>query len=333
MIISRTPFRISFFGGGTDYNGWFNENNGAVLATTFDKYCYITARHLPPFFEHKSRIIYSKMEHVHNIDEIDHPSVREVMRFLKINEGIEIHHDGDLPARTGLGSSSSFTVGLLNSLYALKGVITSKEQLAKEAIHVEQEMIKENVGCQDQMLAAYGGFNYIEFGGHHHLRVQPVTISEEKLNLLQDHLMLYFTGFSRTASQIAEHQIKNIPNKKAELERMYEMVKQALEILNGNDLLQFGKLLDESWRIKRTLSDKVSNSHIDDLYAAAQKAGAVGGKLLGAGGGGFILLFVEPQKKAKVREALKSLLEVPFRFETQGSQIIVYQPNTGIVRK
>lgn len=332
MIISRTPFRMSFFGGGTDYHGWYQEHKGAVLATTIDKYCYISCRYLPPFFDHKSRIIYSKMEHVHKIDDIDHPSVREVLRFLKIKEGIEIHHDGDLPARTGLGSSSSFTVGLLNSLYALKGRMTTKEQLAKEAIHVEQDMIKENVGCQDQMLAAYGGFNYIEFGGQNHLRVQPVTIPIETMTHLQDHLMLFFTGFSRTASQIASHQIKNIPHKKKELNRMYEMASQALEILNGKNLLKFGKLLDESWRLKRTLSDKISNDHIDDLYTTALRAGATGGKLLGAGGGGFVLLFVEPHKQVKVRASLKNLLEVPIKFENLGSQIIFFQPDTGVVK-
>ena len=333
MIISRTPFRMSFFGGGTDYSGWFNENKGAVLATTINKYCYITCRYLPPFFDHKSRIIYSVIEHVkESIDEIDHPSVREVLRYLKIHEGIEIHHDGDLPARTGLGSSSSFTVGLLNSLYALKGQMVTKERLAKEAIHIEQDMIKENVGCQDQMLAAYGGFNYIEFGGVNHLRVEPVTISAEELNLLQDHLMLFFTGFARTASKIAEHQVKNIPNKKAELKRMHEMVYEAIEVLNKNDLFKFGKLLDESWQLKRTLSDKISSSHIDNLYDTAMRSGAIGGKLLGAGGGGFILFFVEPSKKPKVREALKSLLEVPIKFENLGSQIIFYQPDSGIIK-
>ena len=332
MIISRTPFRVSFFGGGTDYDGWFRENKGAVLATTIDKYCYITCRYLPPFFEHKSRIIYSKIEHAHGIDDIDHPSVREVLRFLKINDGIEIHHDGDLPARTGLGSSSAFTVGLLNSLYALKGKMTTKEQLAREAIHIEQDMIKENVGCQDQTLAAYGGFNYIEFGGSNHLLVRQMTLPPEKSNALQNHLMLFFTGFARTASRIARHQIKNIPNKKSELARMYEMVHEAVAILNGKDLSAFGKLLDESWKLKRTLSEKVSTSHIDELYAAARRAGALGGKLLGAGGGGFILLFVEPGKKAKVRAALKGLLEVPVKFEGLGSQIIFYQPDTGIVK-
>lgn len=332
MIISRTPFRVSFFGGGTDYPGWYKENKGAVLATTIDKYCYITCRYLPPFFEHKSRIIYSKMEHTQTINEIDHPSVREVLRFLNIQEGVEIHHDGDLPARTGLGSSSSFTVGLLNGLYAMRGVMPSKERLATEAIHLEQDMIKENVGCQDQTLAAYGGFNYIEFGGANHLQVRQVTVAPETVEKLQNHLMMFFTGFSRTASEIAAHQVSNIPNKKKELSDMYNMVQEAVKVLNGNDICRFGKMLDESWKIKRSLSNKIATPYIDELYDTAIDAGALGGKLLGAGGGGFVLLFVEPHNKAKVRERLKDLLEVPFRFENLGSQIIFYQPNTGIVK-
>ncbi len=332
MIISRTPFRMSFFGGGTDYHGWYNENQGAVLATTFDKYCYISCRYLPPFFDHKSRIIYSKMEHVHGVDDIDHPSVRETLRFMNITQGVEIHHDGDLPARTGLGSSSSFTVGLLNALYALKGQMVTKERLAKEAIHVEQDMIKENVGCQDQTLAAYGGFNYIEFGGPNHLRVQPLTIPSERLNLLQGNLMLFFTGFARFASQVAEHQIKNIPNKKGELTRMHEMVHEAIAVLGSNDINQFGRLLDESWKLKRSLSEKVSTSDIDSMYEAAMKAGALGGKLLGAGGGGFVLFYVEPHRQAQVRQALNKLLEIPIKFENLGSQIIFYQPETGVVK-
>jgi D-glycero-alpha-D-manno-heptose-7-phosphate kinase len=327
MIISRTPFRVSFFGGGTDYPQWYNDHKGAVLATTINKYCYITCRYLPPFFEHKSRIIYSKMEHVHTINEIDHPSVRECMRFLKVKEGIEIHHDGDLPARTWLVSSSSFTVGLLNSLYALKGEMVSHERLAKEAIHVEQKMCKENVGCQDQVMAAYGGLNLVEFGGSNHLLVKRFPMTEQKLNDLQSHLMLYFTGFSRLASQIAEHQVKNIPKKQKELKDMYQMVQHACDLLNKNKLSQFGKLLHESWMIKRTLSDKVSTPHIDEIYNSARKAGALGGKLLGAGGGGFVLLFVPPHKQPKVKEKLKKLLLVPFKFENSGSQIIFYQPN------
>jgi len=332
MIISRTPFRVSFFGGGTDYHGWYKEHRGAVLSTTIDKYCWITCRYLPPFFEHKSRIIYSKMEHPKTIEDIDHPAVRETLRFLNINEGIEIHHDGDLPARTGLGSSSAFTVGLLNSLYALKGIIPTKEKLAREAIHIEQDMIKENVGCQDQMAAAYGGLNYMEFGGSSHLSVRPITLSADTLGHLQEHLMLFFTGFSRLASEVAAHQVSNIPNKIKELTTMHQLTQEALNVLNSNDLMRFGRMLDESWTLKRSLSDKITTSHIDALYDTAIKAGALGGKLLGAGGGGFILFFVEPHKQAKVRASLKDLLEVPFKFEHLGSKIIFYQPDSGIVR-
>ena len=327
MIISRTPFRVSFFGGGTDYPTWFKGNKGAVLATTIDKYCYITCRYLPPFFEHKSRIIYSQMEHVHNIDEINHPAVREVLRFLKITEGVEIHHDGDLPARTGLGSSSSFTVGLLNSLYALKGIMPTKARIAEEAIYIEQKMCKENVGCQDQALAAHGGLNYIEFGGEEHLQVRRVTIPEQRIKNLERHLMLYFTGFSRNASEIASHQIKNIPNKGNELARMYQMVQEAMQLLNKNKILDFGRLLHESWQIKRQLSEKITTAHIDDIYAAARGAGAIGGKILGAGGGGFVLLFAPPGAQKKIKEKLKKLLLVPFKFETMGTQIIFFQPN------
>ncbi|MCK5580168.1 MAG: kinase, partial [Candidatus Omnitrophica bacterium] len=290
-----------------------------------------TCRYLPPFFEHKSRIIYSKMEHVNKIDEIDHPAVREVLRFLKIKQGIEIHHDGDLPARTGLGSSSSFTVGLLNGLYALKGVMPTKERLASEAIYIEQEMCKENVGVQDQTLVAHGGFNFIEFGGANHLRVRQVTIGSEKLKNLQKHFMLYFTGFSRTASTIAAHQVKNIPKKKKELRRMYRMTEEALHALNDNNLKAFGELLHEGWMIKRGLSDKITTPYIDDIYETARQAGATGGKLLGAGGGGFVLLFVPPEKQKAVKEKLKKFLMIPFKFENLGSQIIFYQPDTGKV--
>lgn len=327
MIISRTPFRISFFGGGTDYPDWFKDHKGAVLATTINKYCYISCRYLPPFFEHRSRIIYSIIEAVKTIGEINHPAVREVLRFMKIREGVEIHHDGDLPARTGLGSSSAFTVGLLHAAYALKGIMPPKERLANEAIYVEQQMCHENVGCQDQTLAAYGGFNFIEFGGNNHLQVRNVTIPEDTLKRLQGHLMLYFTGFSRNASEIAKHQIDNIPKKQRELTTMYDMAFQALDILNQGNLEEFGKLLYESWKIKRDLSTKISTSHIDKIYDTALRAGAIGGKLLGAGGGGFILFFVPPAKQKKFKEKFKKLLLVPFGFENLGSQIIFYQPN------
>jgi len=328
VIISRTPFRISFFGGGTDYPAWYRENYGAVLGTTIDKYCYITCRCLPPFFEHKHRILYSQMELVQDIDEIRHPSARETLRFMGITEGMEIHHDGDLPARTGLGSSSSFTVGLLHALYVLKGIMPSKMQLAQEAIHIEQDIIKENVGSQDQVLAAFGGLSRIDFSGERNIEIKRVTIKPERLESLQNHLMLFFTGFSRTASEIAGEQIKQTPNKKRELTEMHRMVDEAIGILNGdNDLLEFGKLLHESWQLKRSLTNKISTPYTDFLYETAIGAGATGGKLLGAGGGGFILFFVKPELQPKVREALSGVLYVPFRFENSGSQIIFYEPD------
>ncbi|MFH1202773.1 MAG: kinase [Candidatus Omnitrophota bacterium] len=332
MVISRTPFRISFFGGGTDYPVWYKKKGGAVLATTINKYCYISCRYLPPFFEHKSRIIYSKMEYVKDICEIQHPAVRECLRFMKIDRGIEIHHDGDLPARTGMGSSSAFTVGLLNNLYALKGIMPTKRQLALNAINLEQEVMKENVGSQDQALTAFGGFNLVEFGGKDHIKVSPITISAQRIENFQDHLMLFFTGFSRIASDIAQEQVRATPYKKKELKAMFEMVNTALEILNSkSDLSKFGKLLHESWQIKRSLSYKISNPRIDEIYSTAMRAGALGGKILGAGGGGFMLIFAKPGTQPKIKERLRDLLYVPFRFETLGSQIIFYSPNDSLV--
>lgn len=326
MIISRTPFRISFFGGGTDYPVWYKENNGAVLATTINKYCYISCRYLPPFFEHKSRIVYSLIENVRKISQIQHPSARACLEFMKIKKGIEIHHDGDLPARSGLGSSSSFTVGLLHALYAIKGIMPTKRQLALDAIYVEQELIKENVGSQDQVLAAFGGFSRIEFGGDRHVLVKQITLSKEKIEKLQSHMMLFFTGLSRTASDIADEQIKNTHKNKKELKLMYQMVDEAINILNSGKVKDFGKLLHESWQLKKRLSKKISNSYIDDIYNTARRYGTIGGKLLGAGGGGFIILFAEPHKQNKIKKMLKKLLLVPFRFDDLGSQIIFYQP-------
>ena len=328
MIISRTPFRISFFGGGTDYPAWFRENGGAVLATTINKYCYITCRYLPPFFEHKYRVAYSKIEYAKETTDIQHPAVREAVKFIGLNSGVEIHHDADLPARSGLGSSSSFMVGLLNVLHALKGEMIDKRKLAEEAIFIEQDLIKENVGCQDQILAAFGGFNIVSFTKSKQIDIQPVTLNRNKLNDLLGHLMLYFTGFTRTASEIASEQIKNTPNKVSELRTMHQMVYEAASILNGKShMSEFGKLLHESWLIKKTLSYKISNDVIDDLYESGRKAGAIGGKLLGAGGGGFLLLFVEPEKQPAVREKLKNKLIIPFSFENSGSTIIFYQPD------
>ncbi len=325
MIISRTPFRISFFGGGTDYPVWYEENGGAVLSTTINKYCYITTRYLPPFFDYNYRIRYTLREETQSISEIKHPSVRECLKFLGINNGIEMVHAADLPALSGIGSSSAFTVGFLNSLYALKGQMITKRQLALDAIHVEQDLIKENVGSQDQTAAAFGGFNKIDFGGKEKILVQPITINEEKLTLLQNHLMLFFTGFSRNASSIAGEQIKQTPSKDKELRIMRKMVDEAIDILNGNPerIQDFGKLLHETWMLKRSLTRLISNSEIDNIYNTAIRAGALGGKLCGAGGGGFILFFVPPEKQDNVKKSL-NLLHVPFRFENLGSQIVFH---------
>lgn len=327
MIICKTPFRISFFGGGTDYPAWYQTNSGAVISTTIDKYCYISIRYLPPFFEHKHRIVYSTIENVKNLREIRHPVVKALLEYFKIERGVEIHHDGDLPARSGLGSSSAFTVSMLNSLYALHGKIISKTHLAKEAIHVERNILKENVGSQDQVAVAHGGFNKIIFHDDHNFRIEPVTLHKERLLQLQDHLMLVFTGFSRFASEIAAEQIKNTSNRKKELTVIRQMVDHAIEILsNKSDIFEFGKLLHESWLLKKQLSRKISTPDIDSLYEAALKNGAIGGKILGAGGGGFMLLFVPPGKKGALRKALKDFLEVKFQFEKDGSQIIYYNP-------
>lgn len=329
MIITRTPYRISFFGGGTDYPGWYREHGGAVLATTIDKYCYITCRRLPPFFEHKHRIVYSRIESVQHIDEIEHPAVRAALNWSNIVDGLEIHHDGDLPARSGLGSSSAFTVGLIHALQGLNGQMSSHQSLAKDAIHIEQNIIGENVGSQDQVSAAYGGFNRIEFYQNDSFEVSPVILSAQRREELQNHLMLCFTGFSRIADAIAKSQIDNFKNREIELKRMREMVEEAIALLVGTHISieEFGKLLDQSWKYKRTLSDQVSTPEIDHIYDEAMRAGAIGGKILGAGGGGFMLLFAKPEKHAAIRERLKGLVHVSFNFENAGSRVVLYQPN------
>lgn len=329
MIITRTPFRISFFGGGTDYPAWFQQHGGQVLSTTIDKYCYITCRHLPPFFDYKHRIVYSAIENVRHWDEIQHPAVRAVLGWSNCGKGLEIHHDGDLPARSGLGSSSSFTVGLLHALAALKGRYVSKKQLASNAIHIEQEVIGENVGSQDQIAAAYGGLNRIEFTRNGNFEVSPVIVRPQRLRELQSHLMLCFTGFSRIASEIAKSQIESIRQRDVELHRMAEMVEEAIRILHSRSsrIDAFGELLHEGWLHKKSLSDKVSTPEIDEIYQTALDAGATGGKILGAGGGGFLLLFVKPALQARVREKLDHLVHVPFSFDDSGSRVVLYQPN------
>jgi D-glycero-alpha-D-manno-heptose-7-phosphate kinase len=329
VIITRTPYRVSFFGGGTDYPAWFREHGGAVLATAIDKFCYITCRRLPPFFEHKHRIVYSVIESVSSNEEIQHPAVRATLQWANVTEGLEIHHDGDLPARSGLGSSSSFTVGLVHAVHALRGEMTNTSQLAKAAIHIEQELLRENVGSQDQVLAAYGGLNYIRFRPDGTFDVAPVILSQERKAELADHLMICFTGFSRFASEVAKSQLDNLGAKRQQLMRMRQMVDEGLEILVNPSvpIEAFGKLLHESWQTKRTLSNMVTTPQIDQIYEGAIDAGAIGGKLLGAGGGGFMVLFAKPERHAAIRERLNKLIHVPFKFEDSGSRVVLYQPN------
>jgi D-glycero-alpha-D-manno-heptose-7-phosphate kinase len=329
MIISRTPFRVSFFGGGTDYPDWFREHGGEVLATTIDKYCYISLRELPPFFEHRFRVVYSIVENVKQVGDIAHPAVRGVLERMRADKGLEIHHDGDLPARAGLGSSSAFTVGLLRAMHALEGRHISREALASEAIEVEHCVLREPVGLQDQISAAFGGFNHIVFRRDGTYEVEPMILPRERLTALQDHLLLVFTGISRLAPEVAQTVIDNLKSRTEELRAMQQMVRQAIDVLSSAHagLVEFGGMLHDAWMLKRRLSPRISNATIDQMYETARRAGAVGGKLLGAGGGGFVLLFVRPEDRTRVREALRELITVPFRFETSGCRIVLYQPD------
>lgn len=329
MIISRTPFRVSFFGGGTDYPEWYSEHGGAVLATTIDKYCYISVRELPPFFDHKFRVVYSIVENVQEIRQIQHPAVRGVLDWMKVEAGLEIHHDGDLPARSGLGSSSAFTVGLINSVHALQGHHVSKDALAGQAIHVEQEVLRERVGLQDQVSAAFGGFNHITVAQNGTYSVRPIVLPRARIEALQNHLLLVFTGIPRIAAEVAESFVGNLKHRMADMKATQDMVDHAIEILSSpsTDIIEFGRLLRQAWGLKRSLSDRVSSSTIDSLFDAAIHAGAIGGKLLGAGGGGFMLLFVRPEDHVQVRAALGKLISVPFRFEASGSRVVLYQPD------
>ena len=282
MVISRTPFRISFFGGGTDYPVWYRDHGGTVLGTTIDKYCYLTCRYLPPFFKHRIRLVYSRIENCQSVDDIVHPAVREVLRFSGIERGMEIHHDGDLPARSGMGSSSSFTVGLLHALYALQGQMPSKRQLALESIRIEQELIKETVGSQDQVLAAFGGFNHVVFAQNGEISVRPVTVSADRLKELNSHLMLFYSGIERTASDIAESYITDLNGKKSQLRIMKDLVDESIAILNGGqDISAFGTLLHEAWQAKRGLSAKVSNTYVDEIYDSGNFERRVRGQVAG----------------------------------------------------
>lgn len=329
MIISRTPYRISFFGGGTDHPAWYLENGGKVLSTTFDKYCYISLRELPPFFEHRYRVVYSIIESISEIDEIQHPSVREILKYFNLNKGLEIHHDGDLPARSGLGSSSAFTVGLLNAMNAFLEKNSDPIGLSETAIHIEQNLIKEHVGSQDQISAAYGGFNEIKFQKDGVFSVHPITINQNRINNLNNHLMLFYTGISRFSSQITQSQIANMSNCFIQMNEIHDMVNEGLSILKNDNIsiTEFGKLLHKAWITKRSLSKKITNSFIDELYDTALNSGAIGGKILGAGGGGFILFFAKPENQVKLKIALKNLTYVPFSFENSGTKIVVNQPN------
>lgn len=297
------------------------------MSATIDKYCYITVRKLPPFFEHKYRVVYSKIENCSTIEDINHPGVRGVLQFLNCANGLEIHHDGDLPARSGMGSSSAFTVGLLNAMYALQGRMASKRQLALESIRIEQDLIHETVGSQDQVQAAYGGVNYITFHADDEFSVRPVSLSQQRMTEFNSHLMLFYTGIKRTAADVAQSYVNDINSKKQELRITKDLVKEGLSILTSDqDLTAFGNLMNEAWQIKRKMSDKVTNAEVDAFYQKAVESGALGGKLTGAGGGGFLLFFVPPDRQEAVRQELHHLIHVPFRFEFSGSQIIFFEP-------
>lgn len=327
MIITRTPLRISFFGGGTDLPAWYGTHGGAVLSTTVDKYQYITCRKLMPYWEYRHTLRYgSAYEAVSEIDEIKHPSIRETMRFFKINYGLDLHYNTDVPARSGMGSSSAFTVGLVNALYGMSGKMPNKRRLAVEAIHIEQDLIGEAVGSQDQIAAAFGGLNRIEFKPGGGFFVHPVTISQKRREEFQRHLVLIFSGFSRYAVEVEQGKIANIPVRENALAAIQLMVDEALEILTGNgDIREFGALLNKSWELKKSLSDGVTTAAIDRIYEQGLRHGAIGGKLLGAGGGGFLLFFCEPKKQSRLLAGLGDYLHIPFRFEENGSQVIYYR--------
>lgn len=325
MVITKTPYRVSFFGGGTDFPLWFRENGGSVISTAINQFCYVSVRRKPPFFPHKHRFVYSEMEDVNELKDIKHPAIKGVLQWLQWEEGLEIHHDGDLPARSGLGSSSAFTVGLLNAMYQLMGRASTLQQLAKDAIQIEQEVIGEVVGSQDQIAVACGGFNRIDFLPEGGWVVKPVSVSSTRLQQLQDHLLLYFTGFSRFASQIEASKLVNFSSRKQELQRMMQMVTDAESLLidESRDLHEFGSMLQEAWEYKKSLSTGVTTTAIDDIYNRAIAAGAIGGKILGAGGGGFMLFFVSPENQPAVRKALNGFIEVPFQFEQEGSRVVL----------
>jgi D-glycero-alpha-D-manno-heptose-7-phosphate kinase len=325
MIISRTPNRISFFGGGTDYPIWYSKYEGQVISATINKYCYITLRFLPQFFNYKYRIRYFRTEETQTLDQINHNSVRECAKFLELEDGFELVHNADLPARSGLGSSSTFTVGLLNAIYALKNYMPTKRELAEAAIKIEQDIIKESVGSQDQVSASWGGFNHIKFSKSRIFEVNPIVCSKNSLEILQNNILLLFTGFSRNAHDVATHQIKETHSKTKELLEMQSLTMEALNLLKSESTIdEFGTLLDIQWKIKKSITSEITNTEIDEIYSVGKKNGALGGKLLGAGGGGFMIFYAPQSTHKKIQNALPDKLFVPFRFENTGSQIIYF---------
>lgn len=328
MIITKTPFRMSFFGGGTDMESFFMENGGAVLSTTFDKYCYVNVRHLPRFFDYSTELSYAKIERVTDVNDIQHPAIREAMKMLDMHE-IRLTYEADLPARSGLGTSSSFAVGMINAFYALKGKYADKKKLADAAIYLERELCKEAGGWQDQIAASYGGFNRINFNSDGY-EVLPLIINPERKRQLNNNLMMFFTGFIRFSSDVQKANASNKADKVNQLKEMLALVDEAEKVLvdKQSDLDEFGRLLDHTWRIKRKTGNTVSTNSIDELYDKGLKAGALGGKLLGAGGGGFLVFYVEPDKQEKVKKAMEDLLYIPFEFEDGGTRVIHYSPET-----
>ncbi len=326
MIITKTPFRMSFFGGGTDMPAFFNEHGGSVISTTFDKYCYVNVRHLPRFFDYSTELSYSKTERVTDVNEIQHPAIREAMKFLDMHE-IRLTYEADLPARSGLGTSSSFAVGMLSAFYALKGKYADKNKLAKEAIYLERELCNEAGGWQDQIAAAYGGLNRINFSSDG-FTVDPIIISTERKREFNRNLMLFFTGFTHFSSEVQA--TINVADKTKQRLEMLALVDEAQNILTdkNTDLNEFGRMLDTTWKLKRQTGAKISTDSIDMLYGKGMKAGALGGKLLGAGGGGFLLFYVEPDKQQYVRDALADLMYVPFGFENGGTRVIHFTPES-----
>ena len=328
MIITKTPFRMSFFGGGTDMQDFFNEYGGAVLSTTFDKYCYVNVRHLPRFFDYNTELTYSVTERVSNVDDIEHPAIRNAMKMLDMHE-IRLTYEADLPARSGLGTSSSFAVGMLNAFYALKGKYADKKRLADEAIYLERVLCNEAGGWQDQIAASFGGFNRINFNSDGY-EVLPLIIAPDRKRQLNSNLMMFFTGFTRFSSDVQKANAVGKEDKTAQLKEMLSLVDDAEHVLTDkeSDLDDFGRLLDHTWRLKIQTGAAVSTDSIDGLYAKGLEAGALGGKLLGAGGGGFLVFYVQPEYQESVRNAMQDLLYIPFEFETGGTRVIHYTPES-----